>query len=78
MRFLYDFECDKCGVVNERFIDPETKHVICDECGHTAVRVFPCPTVALEGITGNFPSAADHWANIREKKAKVNAEKNAK
>jgi DNA-directed RNA polymerase subunit RPC12/RpoP len=66
MRLLRDFLCEHCGTEKERYIDSDTSQVVCDECGNTAVRLIGMPRVALEGITGSFPGAADRWAKIRE------------
>jgi hypothetical protein len=76
MRLLRDFYCQHCGTETERLVDSEERHVEC-KCGHMADRVIGMPRVSLEGITGAFPGAADHWAKIREEKFRSNARKNA-
>ncbi len=75
MRTLRDFVCEKCGKVQERFIDSETIAVDC-ACGDVAKRQIGMPHVSLEGITGAFPGAHDRWARIREDRARINARKN--
>lgn len=69
MRLLRDFKCDECGNEVERFIDSEVMEIDCD-CGFKAQKVIGLPTIQLEGISGDFPGAYHHWADIREKKAR--------
>jgi len=61
--------------MTERFIEPETNEVRCPKCGGVAIRIIGMPRVSLEGITGDFPGAADRWARIREDNARIKAAK---
>lgn len=74
MKILRDFACAKCGDTNERFIDADVRSVPC-ECGGSMQRVMGMPHVTLEGITGDFPGAADRWARVREEKAAIHKRK---
>ena len=61
---VYDFQCSK-GHVTEHFIDNDTKVVEC-HCGLIANRLIPGVRSKLDPFSGDFPSAADAWANRRE------------
>jgi hypothetical protein len=74
MRQLRDFRCEHCGAEQERYLEADVTHVIC-ECGHTMTRLIGMPTVSLEGISGDFPGAANKWATIREQRHRENARK---
>lgn len=74
MRQLFDFECPKCSFVTEKLVDTHVRAIKC-ECGGNAVRVIGMPTVKLEGISGDFPGAADKWARVREERHKVSMKK---
>lgn len=77
-RLLRDFRCESCGSEQERYIDSDIEEIDCMWCSGTAHRVIGMPHVSLEGITGAFPGAADHWAKIREDRHKKNAKRNSK
>lgn len=70
MKRLFDFYCHDCGEMFEKLVDTNQKKVEC-YCGAMADRQVSMPRVALDGISGDFPGAADRWANIREQRAKV-------
>lgn len=71
MRILNDFCCGECGTITEKLVDSEFRTIECPECGGNAVMLQAMPRVALEGITGAFPGAADRWARIREENARI-------
>ena len=73
-KLLRDFHCDNCNTTIERFVDSTVLAVPC-ECGYTLGRMIGMPRVSLEGITGDFPGAADRWAKIREDNARIKASK---
>lgn len=73
MRVMNDFCCGGCGAVTEKLIDIEVKTIECPECGDNATLLKAMPTVRLEGVTGQFPGAADRWARIREDNARIKA-----
>lgn len=68
-KMLRDFECE-CGIVTEKYIDTNVHHIEC-ECGKQAKRVVGMPHIRLDGTSGDFPSAHDHWAKIREDRHKI-------
>lgn len=61
---VFDFRCPD-GHVEERFADDETRVVTC-LCGKPAQRLIAAPRCKLDGLSGDFPSAADKWARDRE------------
>lgn len=72
MRLLRDFRCHECGKLTERYTDTDINQITC-ECGGVAARIIGMPHVSLEGISGAFPGAADHWAKIREQRHRQQA-----
>lgn len=74
MKNLRDFMCEKCGTVQERFLDGEIVEVACS-CGEIAKRVIGMPRVALDGTDPSFPGAYDRWARIREENARIKAKR---
>lgn len=75
MRRMFEFKCVK-DHVTERFVDDEVKVVECPHCHNDASRIISTPRIALEGITGAFPSAADAWARKHEEGHKAAYKKN--
>lgn len=74
MKRMFDFECDDCGEVTEKLVDTHIKSISC-YCGGNAKRLVSMPSIKLDGASGDFPSAYDHWANIREQNAKIKSRK---
>jgi len=77
MRQMFDFKCDDCGTVEERYIDAGCRITECRECGGKSKRQISMPTVRLEGVTGDFPGAYSKWARIREDNARIKAKRNS-
>lgn len=67
---VYDFLCEN-GHRVERFVTTEFHTAKCTLCDAFAARQFPAPRSELEGITGDFPTAADKWANDRDSKLRA-------
>lgn len=70
---VFDFECPN-GHVFESFEDAETREIACRLCavvedaserGAVAVRQIATPRFALDGCSGDFPTAADAWEKRR-------------
>ena len=62
---LFDFQCDR-GHRDEHFVEPEVRTVVCRTCGGVAVRLLSAPRIRLEGLSGDFPTAAAQWEKRRE------------
>jgi hypothetical protein len=62
---VFDFRCI-AGHISEHFVEAETRAVQCPDCDQLALRQIAAPRAKLEGITGDFPSAADKWTRNRE------------
>lgn len=73
MKVLFDFKCNKCGNTQERFVNPDTKLMICKQCEGVSEKQLAAPRSKLEGITGAFPGAYHKWADDHEKRAKKRA-----
>ena len=61
---VFDFLC-RNGHRVERFVDAGIEEVEC-ECGAMGLRQIAAPRAALDGCSGDFPSAADKWEARRE------------
>ena len=61
---LYDFRCKK-GHVFEELVTKSTHTTRCS-CGLEAERIISPIRSQLEGISGDFPDAADRWVKNRE------------
>jgi DNA-directed RNA polymerase subunit RPC12/RpoP len=70
LRIMLDFKCSVCDQVDERYIDNKTEYTECSKCNSRATRLVSTPTIALEGYSGSFPSAADAWAKKHNQPAK--------
>ena len=74
---IFDFQC-AAGHKHEQFVNADTRTVKCETCGKPAQRLIAAPRCQLEGITGDFPSAAMKWEANREshmKKERKNQER---
>jgi uncharacterized protein (UPF0212 family) len=67
---IFEFRCVK-DHTTERFVDDEVRSIECPHCHNEASRIISTPRIALEGITGAFPSAADAWARKHEEANRV-------
>ena len=65
MKAMYEFLCEDCDTGAERYNSSDVRVIPCD-CGGSMRRQISLPTILLEGISGDFPSAHDKWARIRE------------
>ena len=69
MKRMFEFLCTN-DHLTEQFIDEDARTTVCRECGAEAMRQISTPRIALEGITGAFPGAADKWVTKRAEKLK--------
>jgi hypothetical protein len=76
MRILIDFKCETCGNITEAYVDNTSMNIQCP-CGEMADRMIGAPHIHLEGISGDFPSASDKWANQLQERAKIHAKQNS-
>lgn len=65
-----EFVCSN-GHKTERLTDPNTQEVLCDVCDDPAQRIISTPRFQLEGVSGDFPTAADKWAKRHEEANRV-------
>ena len=66
---LYDFQC-KCGSKFEALAKMSDTTCECKRCGKMAQRLISMPRIALEGHTGQFPTAHARWVKIHEEEAR--------
>ena len=45
-------------------------------CQSIATRIISAPNIMLEGVTGDFPTAADAWVRKREQKTRLANKRN--
>ena len=64
MKILNDFQCSK-GHIEEYFVDMDQTFVPCRHCGNDATKLLSAPRIALDGVSGDFPTASDAWVNRR-------------
>ena len=62
---VFDFKCSQ-GHREEHFVEPDVRTVVCRACGGAAARLLSAPRISLEGLSGDFPTAADKWEKRRE------------
>ena len=67
---IFDFRCTE-GHTTEKLTDSQTQEIYCPKCDSVAQRIISPVRSKLEGITGDFPSAADHWARVHEQANRV-------
>lgn len=68
MKKINDFMCSDCGYMFEEYVEGNTCH--CPKCSSLADKIITPVKFHLEGISGDFPTAADRWANDHERAAK--------
>lgn len=76
MKRMFEFLCDN-NHITERFIDEQVRTTKCATCSKDALRIISSPRIALEGVTGDFPGAADKWVKKRAEKLKQEQKKAA-
>jgi hypothetical protein len=74
-RRIFEFRCGE-GHITEKYIDSTDHSVTCSVCQSIATRIISAPTIMLEGVTGDFPTAADAWARNREQKVRLTNKRN--
>ena len=70
MKRMFEFRCGE-GHLTEKYIDEKVKHIDCPSCECIALRIISSPRISLEGVTGDFPTAADAWAKKHEEATRV-------
>ena len=69
MRVIDDFLCPS-GHEHEHLVPQGTTAIECIVCGAWAAKVRSVPNFTLEGVSGDFPTAADRWVSDRAKRLK--------
>lgn len=67
MKRIFEFICSN-DHLTEKYIEDNIRYCKCSICGKDASRRVSAPRIALEGITGSFPGAADAWVRKRAEK----------
>ena len=72
---IFEFRCGE-GHITEKYIDSTEHSVVCSVCQSIATRIISAPNIMLEGVTGDFPTAADAWVRKREQKTRLTNKRN--
>ena len=67
---IFEFRCEQNHIA-ENYIDEEVTTISCPTCQCAAPRIISAPRIALEGVTGDFPTAADAWARKHEQATRI-------
>jgi hypothetical protein len=67
---IFEFRCGE-GHTIEKYIDEEVNAIECPFCQCMSLRIISAPRIALEGVTGDFPTAADAWARKHEEATRI-------
>jgi hypothetical protein len=70
MKRIFEFKCGE-GHTTESYIDEKVNAIECPTCQCMSLRVISAPRIALEGVTGDFPTAADAWARKHEEATRI-------
>jgi len=68
---IYEFRCSK-GHITEYLLAVKDMDSVqpCKSCKKEAKRIISVPHFTLEGVSGDFPTAADKWARVHEEAGK--------
>ena len=69
-RRIFEFICGQ-GHRSEKLVYPETQEIYCPVCDFIAQKAVSPVRSRLEGVSGDFPSATDHWARVHEQASRV-------
>jgi hypothetical protein len=67
---IFEFRCAE-NHTTESYVDDTVNAIECPVCQLMALRIISAPRIALEGITGDFPTAADAWVRKREEATRI-------
>ena len=67
---IFEFRCAE-NHTTESYVDDTVNAIECPVCQLMALRIISAPRIALEGITGDFPTATDAWARKHEEATRV-------
>lgn len=70
-RKLFDFRCSNDHTTEHLTLDDQ-REIVCPVCGEKAMRIISKTSFVLEGVSGDFPTAHQKWAETHEKAAKTN------
>ena len=65
MRLIFDFRCDN-EHTHESWVDSTVHTDQCPQCELIAKRIISGTSFKLEGVTGDYPTAADKWTRLHE------------
>ena len=73
---LYDFNCEECEYTFE-YLGFHDDVVECPKCRSICNPVISTPTIKLEGISGDFPTAHSLWAKKHTEAARIANKRNS-
>ena len=66
MKLIFDFRCDN-DHTHESWVERSVHTDACPECELTAKRIISGTSFRLEGVSGDYPTAADKWTKLHER-----------
>jgi hypothetical protein len=66
MKLIFDFRCAN-EHTHESWVESSVHTDQCPECELTATRIISGTSFKLEGVSGDFPTAADKWTKLHER-----------
>ena len=74
----YEYLCDGCHEVSTdlRKVADRSTPMVCPVCDGKAKFIISTPRITLDGISGDFPTASDRWAKLREQRLKAERKAN--
>tara|TARA_R110000744_G_scaffold123618_2_gene228951 strand:- start:1356 stop:1592 length:237 start_codon:yes stop_codon:yes gene_type:complete len=67
---MFEFRCAEKHTV-ESYVDETVNALECPVCQCMSLRIISAPRISLEGVTGDFPTAADAWARKHEEATRI-------
>ena len=64
---VFDFECSKCGYIEELFVKSDKRITHCSQCSQQSHRLLAAPINKLDPLSGDFSGATIKWAKQRQK-----------
>ena len=68
---ILDFQCSVCNNIHEKYVEASTQIIACPTCNSEAKRIISKMNFKLEGVSGDFPTAASRWADAHERAARI-------
>jgi len=68
---VFDFECSKCGSIEEKYVRSDDRTSVCSKCNQQSNRKMSAPRSKLDPHSGDFAGATIKWAKQRQKQIEI-------